>query len=359
MGEALRAAGKDRLVPRAKARDVKLTRARVLAAGAAAGTFASIGILRWPGQAAQFTLKLGNDQLPTHPMSMATADAIKRITDASNGQLAINLFGNSALGGDTEMLSQLRSGALELMQVGNNILGAVIPAASLLSIPFAFRSAAQFEAASEGPLGAYIGAAGEKLGLRKFPSAFYGGFFHVHNRIRPIEKPSDLAGLKIRVPAGPIDVGTFKALGAAPTVVNLSEVYTALQAHLVDGIDVPLPTLIFFTFYEQVKFSSLTSHIGLSYFLFANGDAWNKLPKKLQDLVEHEMSAAAVTASKGMAAQEVSIVDRLSGLGVSVNRPAPEPFAQTIRASGMYKTWRDQFDPKGWDELEKTTGKLT
>jgi tripartite ATP-independent transporter DctP family solute receptor len=338
---------------------VKLTRARFLATGAAAGTFASIGVLRWPGEAAQFTLKLGNDQTPTHPMNVATTAALDRIREGSNGQLDIHLFGNSILGSDTDMVAQLRTGALEMMQVGNNILGSVIPASSLLSIPFAFRSAEQYQAAADGPLGAYIAAAGEKLGIRKFPTAFYGGFFQIQNRVRPIERPGDLAGLKIRVPAGPIDVGTFRALGAAPTVLNLSEVYTALQTHLVDGIEVPLPTLRNFKFYEQVKYCSLTNHIGLAYLLFANGAAWQRLPSNLQALVERELGAAALGASKAMAAQEVSITGELTTLGVTFNRPAPEPFAQTIRAAGMYKTWRDQFDPKGWDELEKTTGKLT
>ena len=157
--------------------------------------------LRWPGEAAQFNYKLGNDQTPTHPMNPPTADAIKRIQAASNGQIEITLYPNSMLGGDTPMLSQLRSGALELMQIGNNILGAVIPASSLLSIPFAFHSAEQFLGAADGALGDHIGAAGAAISLRKFTHSFYGGFFEIQNRVRPIDRPAVLAGLKIRVPA--------------------------------------------------------------------------------------------------------------------------------------------------------------
>jgi tripartite ATP-independent transporter DctP family solute receptor len=337
---------------------MSLSRKRLLALGAGAGAFASIGILRWPGEAAQFTYKLANDQTPTHPMNVAAADAIKRIQDASGGQLDIKLFPSSLLGGDTQMITQLRSGAVELVQMGNNIMGSVIPSAALLSMPFAFTSPQQYQAAANGPLGAYIGSAAAKIGLRKFDTSFYGGFFEVQNRVRPINTPADLKGLKIRVPPGPIDVGTFKAFEAAPTVITLGEVYTSLQTHLIDGIEVPLPTVRNFKFYEQLKYCSLTHHSGLSYLLFANADAWGHLPKNLQELLDREFNAAAAAATKSMTGQEVSVEAELTADGMVFNRPVQEPFSQVIRASGLYRQWRDQYDPKGWEMLEKTTGKL-
>jgi tripartite ATP-independent transporter DctP family solute receptor len=339
-------------------RRTKPTRSRFLAAGAAAGAFASIGILRWPGEAAQFTLKLANDQTPTHPMNVATADAVRRVADASNGQLQINLFPNSLLGGDPQMLAQLRSGALELVQIGNNVLGSVIPAAALLSMPFAFTSPQEYEASGNGPLGAYVGGAATKIGLRKFATSFYGGFFEIQNRVRPINVPGDLKGLKIRVPPGPIDVGTFKAFDASPTVITLGEVYTSLQTHLIDGIEVPLPTVRNFKFYEQLSYCSLTHHSGLTYFLFANGDVWGRLPKNLQDILDREFDAAAVAASKSMLAQEASVEAALTADGMTFARPALQPFRDVIRGSGLYAQWRDAYDVTGWTMLERTTGKL-
>ena len=334
------------------------SRGRFLTAGAAAGAFASIGILRWPGEAAEFSFKLANDQTPTHPMNVANIDALKRIQDATSGRVEIKLFHSSVLGGDPQMLQQLRSGALEFMQVGNNVLTAIIPAAGQLSMPFAFRTPAQYQAASNGPLGAYIGSLGTALGLRKFDTAFYGGFFEIQNHVRPINVPGDLKGLKIRVPPGPIDVGTFKAFDAAPTVITLGEVYTSLQTHVIDGIEVPLPTVRNFKFYEQVKYCSLTHHSGLAYLLFSNSDTWKKLPKNLQDIVDREFNAAATSGSKSMASQEATIEEELTKDGMTFNRPNLEPFSQVIRASGLYKQLRDQYDPKGFELLEKSAGKL-
>jgi tripartite ATP-independent transporter DctP family solute receptor len=327
-------------------------------AGAAAGASASIGILRWPGEAAQFSYKLANDQAPTHPINTAAAAAVKRILDGTGGQLEIRLFPNSALGGDPQMIAQTRSGAIELLLIGNNILSGVVQAAALESLPFAFPNSKALISAANGPLGAYMNAQAAKVGLRPFSRAFYGGAFHVENRLRPINVPEDLKGLKVRVPPGPIDVATFKAFEASPTVISLAEVYTSLQTHLVDGIEVPLPVLQFFKFFEQVSYCSLTSHSYITYNLFANQGAWNALPANVQAVVDKEFAAAGDAASNDMATQEGSMQQQLSSEGVTFNRPAIEPFRKVIRASGLYATLRDQSDPAAWSALERTTGKL-
>jgi tripartite ATP-independent transporter DctP family solute receptor len=337
---------------------VTISRARFVRAGAAASAFASVGILRRPAAAAEFSFKLANDQVATHPMTTASVAAAKRIADASNGRLEISLFPNSALGGDPQMLAQARSGAIELLQIGNNVLGSLIPASALLNIPFAVPSSQEFMRAANGPLGAYVAAAAGKIGLRQFPAAFYGGTFQVENNLRPIAGPGDLKGMKIRVPPGPLDVATFKAFDASPAVISLAEVYPSLMTHLVDAIEVPLPTLQNFKLYEQTKYCALTNHYGLAYFLVANGDAWQRLPKNLQELVEREFTAAAGEASSAFADQERTVAATLEREGVTFTHPAPDAFRAIVRSAGLYAQWRTQFDPAGWRELEKTTGPL-
>jgi len=336
-----------------------ISRRRFVRAGAAASAFASIALLRRPAAAAEFSFKLANDQVATHPMTTASAAAAKRILEASNGRLDISLFPNSTLGGDPQMLAQARSGSIELLQIGNNVLGSVIPASALLNVPFAFRSPQEFMRAANGPLGAYVAAAAEKIGLRQFPSAFYGGTFQVENSLRPIVAPGDLKGMKIRVPPGPLDVATFKAFDASPAVISLAEVYPSLMTHLVDGIEVPLPTLQNFKLYEQTKYCALTNHYGLAYFMVANGDAWQRLPKNLQDIMEREFATAAADASSAFANQERTVAATLEREGVTFTHPAPEAFRSVVRSAGLYTQWRTQFDPAGWRELEKTTGPLT
>jgi tripartite ATP-independent transporter DctP family solute receptor len=329
-----------------------------LAVGAGAGAFASIGILRYPGSAAEFSYKLANDQTPTHPMTIAAIAAAKRVLEASAGRLEINVFPASVLGGDPQMLAQARSGALEFLQIGNNILGNVVPIAALWSIPFAFSSFKQFMGSANGPLGSYIGDALLKIDLRMV-APFYGGAFQMQNRLGAVNSPADLKGVKMRVPPGPIDVATFKAFDATPTVVSLGEVYTSLQTHLVDAIEVPLPTFENFKFYELVKFCSITSHSHLIYVMVANDGAWARLPKNLQDIVNREFGAAASTAATAMLDAETSLEGTLRSQGVAVNHAPSEPFRKAIADAGLYKSWRDQYDPQAWKLLESATGRLT
>jgi TRAP-type transport system periplasmic protein len=335
------------------------SRRRLLGTGAALGAWASIGFLRYPGDAAEFSYKLANDQPQTHPMTSNSLAAAEKVRDASGGQIEIRVFPNSMLGGDPQMLSQTRSGAIELLQLGNNIAATAIPAAALEGIPFVFHSADDLMRVARGPLGSYIGDLAQKIGLYRFSGGWYGGAFEIQNSLRPIDAPADLRGLKIRVPPGPLDVATFKAFDASPTVMTLGDVYVSLQTHLVDGIEVPLATVENFKFYELVKYVSMTNHSYLNYMMFANADAWQRLPKRLQDIVEREFDAASVSATKGMVATETTIEATLRSRGLTFNRPAIEPFRQVIRAAGLYAQWRDAYDPEGWKILEKAVGKLT
>lgn len=319
---------------------------------------AAIGIVRSPGRAAQFSYKLANDQPPSHPLTSMSLQAAEKVRIASNGELEIHVFPSGILGGDPQLVAQTRSGAIELLQIGNNVLASTVPAAALEGIPFAFTSYAQLMGVANGPLGAYIGTAAQAFGLRRFSGSWYGGAFQVQNSLRPIVVPGDLKGLKLRVPAGPIDVATFKAFDALPTVVTLSEVYTALQTHLVDGIEVPLATVENFKFYELVKYVSMTSHSHLNYLMLANADAWSALPARLQAIVDREFNAAALAASAAMAASQTTAEATLRSRGLTFNRPAIEPFRRVIRDAGLYQQWRDAYDPAGWAILEKAIGKL-
>ena len=291
-------------------------------------------------------------------MTAASIAAAQRIGNAAGGQLQVQVFPASALGDDTQMITQLRTGALELIQMGANITGSVLPVASIESVPFAFTSYAEFARTTSGPLGAYVASAAEKIGLHQLPGLWYGGTFQIENALRPINGPADLRGLKLRVPAGLIDVATFKAFDASPTVINISEAYTALQTHLVDGLEVPLVTVRNFKFYELTKYVSMTSHSYLNYLMYVNPEAWARLPKNLQEILAGEFEKASKTASDSMATLEKSVETTLVAQGMVFNRAPAEPFQKVLRDAKLYAKWRDAYDPQGWALLEKAVGKL-
>jgi TRAP-type C4-dicarboxylate transport system substrate-binding protein len=237
-------------------------------------------------------------------------------------------------------------------------LTGVLPAAALEAIPFAFSSQAEFMKAANGPLGAYLGSAAAKLGLYKFGTTWYGGAWQMQNNLKPIVSPDDLKGIKIRVPPNPVDVSTFRAFGANPVSIGGGQMYIALQTKLVDAVEVPLTSLQTFKLFEVVKYVAITNHNYLSYSMLANADSWQKIPKNLQTIIEHEFNSALSTASAAQLQSEETVEAQLKAEGMIFNRPNVEPFRQVIRNSGLYAQWRDQFAPQGWPVLEKSAGKL-
>jgi tripartite ATP-independent transporter DctP family solute receptor len=329
-----------------------------LAAGSVAAAFATVGVLRRPAGAAEFTYKLGLDFNDTHPSSIRLKEMAANVRRDSGGQLDVQVFPNSALGGDTAMLSQVRSGALQCYLAPGGVLATVAPPTSITYVNYAFNGYGQVWAAMDGDLGAFCRAAIERVGLTVFPAIWNNGFNDVATGVRPIQTPDDFRGLKIRTSASPIFVSAFKSLGAEPTAINLSEAYTALQTHVVDGVTDPLVAFDSERFYEVQKYLSLTNQMWGGFWFTMNTDAWKALPKKLQDILAHRADESARLQRADVDKLEKSLPAKLQAGGMIVNAPKPEPFRQKLRDAGFYSQWRAAFAPEGWKALEKYTGPL-
>ena len=118
-----------------------------------------------PARAADFSLKLANNSPLTHPQTIRQQEAADRIKAATNGAVEIQLFPNNQLGSDTDMLSQLRSGAIDFFTLSGLILSTLVPAASINGIGFAFKDYDTVWKAMDGKLGAYVRAEIDKRGL--------------------------------------------------------------------------------------------------------------------------------------------------------------------------------------------------
>src|ERR1700761_4463163 len=186
---------------------------------AALGAVAGGVLLKAPAvwaQAAPLKLKFGNDLPATHSVNVRLKEAIDGITADTKGQVAINLFPNNQLGSDTDMMTQLRSGALELATMPGTVLSTLIPTASLTGVGFAFTDYDKVWSAMDGEVGKFIRGNIEKVGLVPFEAVWDNGFRQITSSTRPINTPDDLKNFKIRVPVVPLWVALFSAFGAAP-----------------------------------------------------------------------------------------------------------------------------------------------
>jgi tripartite ATP-independent transporter DctP family solute receptor len=334
-----------------------LSRAKFVA-GSAAAAFASVGILRYPAGAAEVNIKIGVDLASDHPTPVFLADAANAIAKASNGAVAVQVFPNNQLGNDDRMLSQVRSGALEIMAIGDNILATLVPAAAIDNVGFAWKNGKEPFVALDGALGVAVRAEIEKTGLYTFDKIWDEGFREITTSTKPIHTPADLAGFKMRVPPSPISTSLMKDLGAAPTTINVADLYTALQTKLVDGQENPLALIETHKFYEVQKFCSLTNHMWVGYWLIANGDWWKSVPKKYQDVIAQTLNAAALRQRPASEKLNDTLQGKLTQQGLTFNTTETAPFRAKLVQSGFYTEWKAKFGDKLWNLLEKYTGPL-
>ena len=331
---------------------------RRFVASAAAGTFASIGLLRFPADAAEFSYKLAHDDPAAYAPSIRIAEAADAIKRESGGRLEIAVFPDSALGGSAQLMTQLRAGAVQFLRQITGNIALVVPLLGIDGLPYVYANAKQADVARSGALGASFRDAVSKVGLYGFAKFWDYGFRQVFNSTRPITEPDDLKGLKIRVPVIKDEVTFFKAMNSTPVPLNVNEMYTALQTHVIDGGELPVAPIASRKLFEVSKYLSLTSHISTGMMTLANADAWNALPKNLQDIVERNFAAATIAANADIQKNDAATVEQLKSNGMTVNAADIPAFKLAVKKAGLYAQWRDNYGAKEWALLEQATGPL-
>jgi tripartite ATP-independent transporter DctP family solute receptor len=234
-----------------------------------------------------------------------------------------------------------------------------VPPASINGVGFAFKNYDQVWAAMDGKLGAYVRGEIEKRGLHPLPKIWDNGFRETTTSSKPITVPADFQGVKLRVPVSPLWTSMFSALGASPTSINFSEVYSALQTHIVDGQENPLNLIDTAKLYEVQKYCSMTNHMWDGFWFLANRRAWAQLPPDIQAVVTRELDRAATEERADIASANKEVKTALAGKGLVFNDVDTKLFQDKLRQAGFYKEWRDKFGEAAWHVLEESVGQIS
>lgn len=329
---------------------------RSLAAGAAA--LPLFAIRSRPAGAAEFTYKFANNLPAAHPMNIRANEGVARVLEATGGRVEIKVFPNNQLGSDTDVLSQLRSGAVEFFTLSGLILSTLVPPASINGVGFAFKDYDQVWRAMDGKLGEFVRGEIAKRGLLAMDRIWDNGFRQTTTSTKPIRAPEDLRGLKLRVPVSPLWTSMFAALGAAPASINISETYSALQTKIVDGQENPLAVIETAKFYEVQKFCSMTNHMWDGYWFLANRRSFERLPKDAQEAVAREINKSAMDERADVAKLNAELRGKLSGNGLAFNDTDPAPFREALKKSGFYSDWHGKYGDAAWGVLQDAVGGL-
>lgn len=326
------------------------------AAGAGALGFRfSIGTAR----AAEFTFKVGTDVPEAHPLNVYLHQASDAIKKETGGRVQLDIYANNQLGGDPAMFSQLRNGALECFLLsGVNVLSSLIPTSAVYGIGFAWNDSETVFKALDGKLGEALRKQIRAAGLEVMDKIWNNGFRQITSSGHPIQAVSDLSGFKIRVPVSALWVSCFQALGASPTGLPFSEVYSALQTKVVDGQENPLAIIAAANLFEVQKYCSLTNHMWDGWwYLWAPG-AWDSLSDDLKGIVSRHLNDYAVKQREAVIRENEGLQKSLTDKGMIFNKVDPEPFKDKLRSAKFYSNWKAKFGDELWALLEEYTGKL-
>ena len=225
-----------------------------------------------------------------HPLGYPTVEAIqrmgKKLEQATNGRISIQMYPSMQLGGEKEMIEQAQVGALQIARISVGAMGPVVDELNVFNLPFIFRDEAHMRKVIDGPIGQELL---EKVTASPQSRLVVLGWMDAGTRSvysnKPVTKPEDLKGQKIRMMGNPLFVETMNAMGGNGVAMGFNELFSALQTGVVDGAENNPPTLLAQNHYQVSKVYSLTGHLIIPEIFVFSKRTWDGLSKADQDLV--------------------------------------------------------------------------
>lgn len=251
------------------------------------------------------------------------------LAEASDGEIGVEILGNSVLGHETEMFEQQMAGALDVSIINPGLITDFSPTANVFSIPFLYRDEDHWQTVLDGEVGREIAdRISDETDVRIL--AFYGGGKRQIVSTEPLESLDDLEGLKLRTnPTQPL-ITAWEALGADPTVMEWEEIYTGLQVGAIDGL------LNEAEWIHRMRFHEVAPHIGLSEhditvrLLTMSQMTWERLSEEQQEMVMSAAEESAGYARQVQLEQDAEALDLLVEEGATLHELDREAMMETV-----------------------------
>ena len=311
-----------------------LSRRRRALSIALASTAAALAPL--PASAAT-TLRFGHANNQGEVATDLFQEFAENVKKQTNGEVIIKVFPSEQLGKEADLIQQVKSGALDISAPSMPSLSSLVPSLEIASAPFLWHDWAQARAAISGEaFQPSFDELRDKHNVLMLSKIWYWGWRDLTTGTRAVNKPEDLAGLKIRVPESPVWVEMIRAMGGAPTPIPFGEVYTALQQRTVDGQENPIPTIYSRKFYEVQGHLSMTRHMLQNNTMIISKRAFGKLSPANQKIVMEAAAAASEKNSKLQQEREASMLEDIRKSGKTVINDNPDRAAFAAKMGPAY-----------------------
>jgi tripartite ATP-independent transporter DctP family solute receptor len=271
----------------------------------------------------------------------------KMVEEKTDKRVRVEVYPDSILGNEREMVEMLRLGSIEMAVTGAGALVAYAPATGISELPYLFESRKQgYEA---------IMSVWDKIVAQALPSdirifAPLDAGERIVASKKPIRSIEDMKGLKIRVPESKMFIGTFKALGCAPTPVPFPDIYMALQTGVVDAADGPSSQIYLGKHHEQTKYIVMTKHIRGLIWIVVNNSWYQNLPDEIRDAVKEATQEAAAWHRAGAKQEEENYLRQILDYGLIKLEPDLRPFEEAT--APFRKEYTEGIGPEAVEILE-------
>jgi tripartite ATP-independent transporter DctP family solute receptor len=289
------------------------------------------------GQQEKKTLKLGYSSPASNPWHICAEQFAKYVSDNTDGNITIDLFPAEVLGSDKQMAEMIKMGTLDMQIAPQGVVANYEPKLAVLELPFLFDSNEQVAKLLDGPMGEELSKDLPKQGIRVL-AYWENGLRQTTNNVRPITKPSDLKGMKVRTPDNKMTISIFKALGANPAPLAYSELYMALSQGVFDGQENPVVNIHASKLYEVQKYISFTNHKYEGKPFIISEATWKKLSPEYQKVISDGAKMFAIENRNMFAEQDKELRADLQAKGMKLNTPDLAAFREATKS--VYDEWR-------------------
>jgi TRAP-type transport system periplasmic protein len=261
---------------------------------AAAASALAMPAIGRPGRAfaqSTVTLKLGHPDPNLHPTQAIATKFSELVAAKTGGAVKIQVFAGGQLGSEVNIVSGMQTGIVDMAFHTTGFLESFFPRIQVLDLPFLFRDAKTAESLLDGPIGQQLLADMPAKGIYGFVWGHYG-WRETEAVGQPIREPGDLKGVKIRIQPGAVFAASFRACGAVPVVMDLSEVYIGLSQKTVGAVELPFVGVVSSKLYEVTKYIGLTNHVYNAGALMASKVKFDRLDQAYQKAIRE--SAAEI-----------------------------------------------------------------
>ena len=266
-----------------------------------------------------------------HPLGYPTVEAIvrmgKKLEAATNGRISIQMYPSMQLGGEKEMIEQAQVGALQIARISVGAMGPVVDDLNVFNMPFIFRDEAHMRKVIDGPIGQDLL---DRVSNAPTSRLIVLGWMDAGTRNvycdRPVTKPADLKGMKIRTMGNPIFVETMNAMGGNGVAMGFNELYQAMQTGVVDGAENNEPTVLAQNHYQVKKVYSLTGHLIIPEIFVFSKRTWELLSKDDQAMLRKVSREAQMEQRQLWDAMVRDAETKLKGFGVQFVKADKEAF---------------------------------